>query len=94
MNDNIMNELQQAINNINDQQAGIDLVPEITELSKDNLIFQYKDFGLKIELLQIREERNYDIIAEVVVQVSKQHYPNIRNETIYRTKLNLISIQT
>ena len=94
MNDNIMNEIEQALNVINDQQAGIDLVPEITELSKNNLIFKYEDLGLKVELLQIREERNSDVIAEIVVQVSKQHYPNVRNPIIYRTKLNLISIQT
>ena len=94
MNDNIMNEIEQALNVINDQQAGIDLVPEITELSKNNLIFKYEDLGLQVELLQIREERNSDVIAEVVVQVSKQFYPNVRNPIIYRTKLNLISIQT
>ncbi len=90
MNDNIMNELQQALNVINDQQAGIDLVPEITELSKNNLIFKYKNEEhtyLQIELLQIREERNSDVIAEVVVQVSKQFYPNVRNPIINRTKL-------
>ena len=93
MNDNIMNEIEQALNVINDQQAGIDLVPEITELSKNNLIFKYEDLGLQVELLQIREERN-DIIAEVIVKVSKQHYPNVRNTIVNRSKLNLLSMQT
>ena len=48
-----------------------------------------------MELLEIiQDSRTRSPSAEVIVQVSKKHYPNIRNETIYRTRLNLISIQS
>ena len=91
--DNLMSEIEQAINDV--QVSTLDLAPEITQLSRNNIIFWYENYGLRMELLEIiQDSRTRSPSAEVIVQVSKKHYPNIRNETIYRTRLNLISIQS
>ena len=91
--DNLMSEIEQAINDV--QVSTLDLAPEITPLSRNNIIFWYENYGLRMELLEIiQDSRTRSPSAEVIVQVSKKHYPNIRNETIYRTRLNLISIQS
>ena len=91
--DNLMSEIEQAINDV--QVSTLDLAPEITQLSRNNIIFWYESYGLRMELLEIiQDSRTRSPSAEVIVQVSKKHYPNIRNETIYRTRLNLISIQS
>lgn len=88
-----MSEIEQAINDV--QVSTLDLAPEITQLSRNNIIFWYENYGLRMELLEIiQDSRTRSPSAEVIVQVSKKHYPNIRNETIYRTRLNLISIQS
>ena len=91
--DNLMSEIEQAINDV--QVSTLDLAPEITQLSRNNIIFWYENYGLRMELLEIiQDSRTRSPSAEVIVMVSKKHYPNIRNETIYRTRLNLISIQS
>ena len=91
--DDLMSEIEQAINDV--QVSTLDLAPEITQLSRNNIIFWYENYGLRMELLEIiQDSRTRSPSAEVIVQVSKKHYPNIRNETIYRTRLNLISIQS
>ena len=91
--DDLMSEIEQAINDV--QVSTLDLAPEITQLSRNNIIFWYENYGLRMELLEIiQDSRTRSPSAEVIVMVSKKHYPNIRNETIYRTRLNLISIQS
>ena len=89
--DNFMQQIEQAINDV--QVSNLDLAPEIKQFSRNHIVFWYKEMGLRMELLEIiQDSRTRSPSAEIVVMASKKHHPNIKNETVYRTRLNLISI--
>ena len=89
--DNFMKQIEQAINDV--QVSNLDLAPEIKQFSRNHIVFWYKEMGLRMELLEIiQDSRTRSPSAEIVVMASKKHHPNIKNESVYRTRLNLISI--
>lgn len=93
MNENkeLMNELEQALKNINERKLGIDINPVIQVVSDDNVIFRYENIGLRMELLEVSVDSKRVPSAEIVVQASKQRWPNLMRETLYRDRVNLVS---
>ena len=94
MNDNtdIMEEMNQALKNINERKLGVDLEPEIKILADNHLVFWYENIGLRMELIEIiLDSKTRSPSAEIVVHASKNHHPNVVRETIYRDRINLIS---
>ena len=89
--DNLMDELEKALKNVHQKNLGIDLEPEIEVVADDNVVFRYEKIGIRMELLEIHVDSKRVPTAEIVVSASKNKYPNITRETIYRDRVNLVS---